>query len=68
MIKVYATSNYKSYELLNALDEKGITYETVQPTTEWVVMNKIRELPVIEVDGKLLDYRKSVKYIKKIRG
>ena len=64
-IKIYPLQGSKGFELLQALDEKGINYETSQPTTEWIMMHKVRELPMMEVDGKLLDYSKAVKWIKK---
>ena len=50
------------------LDEKTISYEVCEPTMSWSAIHKVKELPVIEVDGKVLDYRKAMKWIKKQRG
>lgn len=67
-IKVYALKNMKGYELMYRLDEKEIPYEFVEPTAEWVGSHKIKSLPVMQVDGKILDYRKAIKWIKKYKG
>lgn len=68
MIKVYALIDTKSSELVETLDEKGIDYELCKPTTEWSILHKIKNLPVIEVDGKILNYNKAMKWIKKYKG
>lgn len=66
-IKVYTTDCFKGFEIIDALDDKGIDYEICKPTTEWVSLNKVKNLPVMEVNGKILDYRKAMKYIKRIK-
>ena len=68
MIKVYALIDTKSSELVETLDEKGIDYELCKPTTEWSILHKIKNLPVIEADGKILNYNKAMKWIKKYKG
>lgn len=67
-VKIYTLPCFKGFELMNALDEKTISYEVCEPTMSWSAIHKIKELPVIEVDGKVLDYRKAMKWIKKQRG
>lgn len=67
-IKVYALKNMKGYELMYQLDEKDIPYEWVEPTTEWAGSHKIKSLPVMQVDGKILDFHKAMKWIKKYKG
>lgn len=64
-IKIYTLQSALGFELMHDLDEKGISYEVCEPTTTWSVLNKIKSLPVLEVDGKLLDYRKAKKWIRK---
>ena len=68
MIKVYTLINTKSSELVEALDEKGIEYELCKPTTEWAVIYKVKNLPVMDVDGKIYDFNKAMKWIKKYKG
>lgn len=57
MIKVSITQDKKGFELLNILDDKGIAYEVEQSSSV-----------TIEVDGKILDYNKAMKWIKKYKG
>lgn len=68
MIKVYMIPSIKGYELIYQLDEKNIPYEVCEPSTEWSALNKVKSLPVIEVEGKLLEYKKALRWIKKQRG
>lgn len=68
MIKVYTLINAKSNELLEALDEKGVEYELCKPTTEWVSLHKIKDLPVLDINGKIYNFGKALKWIKKYRG
>lgn len=67
-VKVYTIPCNNGYELMSALEQKDIPYEVEAPTMGWSARNKIKELPVLEVDGKLLDYRKAMKWIKKYKG
>lgn len=57
MIKASITQDKKGFELLNMLDDKGIAYEVEQSSSV-----------TIEVDGKILDYNKAIKWIKKYKG
>ena len=70
MVRIYTLELYnsKASEMINALDEKEINYEICQPTTEWSFLNKIKSLPVLEVDNKILNYNKALKWIKKYKG
>ena len=67
-VKIYTMPSIKGYDLMYALDEKDVPYEVETPTMGWSARNKIKELPVLEVDGKLLDYRKAMKWVKKYKG
>lgn len=66
-IKVYTTQSYKGFDLMKSLDDKGVPYEVCEPTMGWLEEHKVKALPVMVVDGKILDYRKSLKWIKKQR-
>lgn len=68
MTKVYTLIETKGSELVEALDEKGIDYELCQPTTEWSMIHKIKNLPVMDIDGKIYDFNKAMKWIKKYKG
>lgn len=66
-VKVYMseTINSKAVELLNFLDEKDISYEVDRVGTEWVGSHKVKSLPVVEIDGKLIVAKKAMKKLKR---
>lgn len=67
MIKVYVSAilNSKTIELIDFLDEKGITYEVERVGTEWVGTHKVKSLPVVEINGELIPVNKAMKRLKK---
>lgn len=67
MIKVYVSTilNSKTIELIDFLDEKGITYEVERVGTEWVGSHKVKSLPVVEINGELILANKAMKRLKK---
>lgn len=67
MIKVCVSTifNNATIELIDFLDEKGITYEVEKVGTEWVGSHKVKSLPVVEIDGEILSMKKIMKRLKK---
>lgn len=70
MIKIYVSRvlDSKTIELFNFLDDKDIPYEIKEANTEWVFLNKIKSLPVVEIDGEILSMKKIMKRLKKYKG
>lgn len=66
-VKVYMNEviSSKAVELLNFLDERDISYEVERVETEWVGANKVKSLPVVEIDGELIVAKKAMKKLKK---
>lgn len=66
-VKVYMNEviNSKAVELLNFLDERDISYEVERVGTEWVGANKVKSLPVVEIDGELMAAKKAMKKLKR---
>ena len=66
-VKVYVNAilNSKAVELLNFLDEKGISYEVERVGTEWIGTHKMKSLPVVEINGELILANKAIKRLKK---
>lgn len=66
-VKVYMNEviNSKAVELLNFLDERDILYEVERVGTEWVGANKVKSLPVVEIDGELIVAKKAMKKLKR---
>lgn len=67
MIKVYVSTifNNATIELLDFLDERDISYEVERVGTEWVGANKVKSLPVVEIDGELIVAKKVMKKLKR---
>lgn len=67
MIKVYVSRvlDSKTIELFNFLDDKDIPYEVKEANTEWVFLNRIKSLPVVEIDGEIIPMKKIMKRLKK---
>ena len=62
MVKLY-TNHCRKCEILTAkLKEKNIVFE-VEDDTEVLVSLGFDFMPVLEVDGKLLNYGEAVKYV-----
>ena len=66
-VKVYMNEviNSKAVELLAFLDERDISYEVERVSTEWVGANKVKSLPVVEIDGELIVAKKAMKKLKR---
>ena len=66
-VKVYMNEviNSKAVELLNFLDERDISYEVERVGAEWVGANKVKPLPVVEIDGELIVAKKAMKKLKR---
>lgn len=66
-VKVYMSEiiNSRAVELLNFLDERDISYEVERVGTEWVGTHKVKSLPVVEIDGKLIMAKKAMKKLKR---
>ena len=62
MIKLYSTGCPKCKILIKKLDEKNIKYEECNDT---VIMKAkgIQFLPVLEVDGILLDFKQATEWV-----
>ncbi len=67
MIKLYTTGCPQCVVLKNKLDEKGIEYDTITNITfitDVAKTNGLRSVPILDVDGKILDYRKAIEWVK----
>lgn len=66
-VKVYMNEiiNSKVVELLDFLDERDILYEVERVGTEWVGANKVKSLPVVEINGELIVAKKAMKKLKR---
>ena len=66
-VKVYMSEiiNSKAAELFDFLDERDIPYEVERVSTEWVGSHKVKSLPVVEIDGKLIVAKKAMKKLKR---
>lgn len=57
--------NGRTIELLESLDGKDILYEVQQVDTAWVVVNKAKSLPMVEINGELMTAKKAIKKLKR---
>lgn len=57
--------NGRTIELLESLDGKDIPYEVQQVDTTWVVVNKAKSLPMVEINGELMTAKKAIKKLKR---
>ena len=66
-VKVYMSEiiNSKAVELFDFLDERDISYEVERVETEWVGANKVKSLPVVEINGQLMMAKKAMKKLKR---
>lgn len=66
-MKLYSNGCPQCKVLKNELDGKQLVYETISDMEEIIKVaskNNIRNMPILEVDGKIMDYRKALEYIK----
>lgn len=57
--------NGRTIELLESLDSKDIPYEVRQVDTAWVVVNRAKSLPMVEINGELMTAKKAIKKLKR---
>ena len=62
MIKIYSTGCPKCKILIKKLNEKNIKYEECNDT-EIMKVKGIRFLPVLEINGDLLDFKQATEWI-----
>lgn len=63
MITVYCDGSTESFQLIHTLDELEISYEAKGAIEAHEV--GIYGLPAMDVDGKILSYKKALKWAKK---
>lgn len=59
---LYVDESYRSSELIECLDDNGVTYE-IHSAAE-ARANGYKSLPLLIVDGKEYDYKKAKRYAK----
>lgn len=66
-VKIYVNEviNSKVTELFDFLDERDVSYEVERVGTEWVGANKVKSLPVVEINGELMAAKKAMKKLKR---
>ncbi len=62
---LYTTHCPKCSILKTKLDEAGLEYETVTDI-ETIAEKGFRTVPMLEIDGKILDFAQAIKYIKEV--
>lgn len=62
MIKIYSTGCPKCKVLIKKLNEKNIQYEECNDT-EIMKVKGIQFLPVLEINGDLLDFKQATEWI-----
>lgn len=62
MIKIYSTGCPKCKVLIKKLNEKNIQYEACNDT-EIMKAKGIQFLPVLEINGDLLDFKQATEWI-----
>ena len=62
MIKIYSTGSPKCKVLIKKLNEKNIQYEECNDT-EIMKAKGIQFLPVLEINGDLLDFKQATEWI-----
>lgn len=68
MIKVYTKEGCPKCKVLKMkLEKKGIVYEEFKDVEAMIAMG-IRSCPLLEVDGKRLDFPDAVKYVNEMKG
>lgn len=64
MIKLYSTGCSKCIILTKKLDSAGITYEVFDDVDKMIEMG-MTTVPMLEVDGKIMNFKEAVDWIKK---
>ena len=66
-MKLYGNGCTYCKVLKAKLDEKGLTYEVIGDMDEIgrvAMKHNIRSMPILEVDGVVMDYRTALEYVK----
>lgn len=64
MVKLYSTGCPKCIVLTKKLDSVGITYEVFDDVDKMIEMG-MTTVPMLEVDGKIMNYKEAIDWIKK---
>lgn len=64
MVKLYSTGCSKCIILTKKLDEAGITYDVFDDVDKMIEMG-MTTVPMLEVDGKIMNFKEAVDWIKK---
>ena len=64
MIDLYGIETSSYFNLVNALDEIGLTF-TAHTDPDELVDKGFKSLPVLVVDGKELTYKKATQWLKR---
>lgn len=64
MVKLYSTGCTKCTILTKKLDSAGITYEVFDDVDKMIEMG-MTTVPMLEVDGKIMNFKEAVDWIKK---
>lgn len=62
---LYTTHCPKCSILKTKLDEAGLEYEMITDI-ETIAGKGFRTVPMLEIDGKILDFAQAIKYIKEV--
>ena len=63
MIKLYTIHCPQCNVLKKKLDAAGISY-TLIDDQNWLIENGYHKFPMLEVDGKLMDFKESIDWLK----
>lgn len=64
MVKLYSTGCPKCIVLTKKLDSAGITYDVFDDVGKMIEMG-MTTVPMLEVDGKIMNYKEAIDWIKK---
>lgn len=64
MVRLFSTGCSKCIILTKKLDSAGITYEVFDDVDKMIEMG-MTTVPMLEVDGKIMNFKEAVDWIKK---
>lgn len=64
MVRLFSTGCPKCIVLTKKLDSAGITYEVFDDVDKMIEMG-MTTVPMLEVDGKIMNFKEAVDWIKK---
>ncbi|MBQ2396916.1 MAG: hypothetical protein II304_07790 [Bacteroidales bacterium] len=64
MVKLYSTGCPKCIVLTKKLDSAGITYDVFDDVDKMIEIG-MTTVPMLEVDGKIMNYKEAIDWIKK---